>query len=143
MTHTLFDPGKWEAKGFYSDGNNNVYQAEGKGEITHTKTHWVNDVYLYIGELENKITNRYEIVPFPEGKDFTTFVAINPAVGRTSGRLMFMMDSYIWNFFSDDGRYMGYEFMARINDTSYITRGFAFWSNKKLFSWAIELRKIG
>lgn len=143
MQHELFSPGDWEARGIYSDSSNNMYQAEGVGKITHTDTRWINDVYLYIGELENKITNRYEIVPFSEDKDFTTFVADSPAVGTSRGILMYMLDSYVWNFTNESGEYEVYEFMARINDTTYITRGFAFWNKKKLFSWAVELRKIG
>lgn len=42
---------------------------------------------------------------------------------------------------SADGQYTGYEYLRKIDDLTYENRGFAMVNNKKLSSWAVQLKK--
>ena len=142
MKHTLFfHEGTWEARGLYTDAAGEVMPLQGKSEITHVDGIWVNESYMDVEDQESRISNRYEITPFAEGRDYTSWKSVNPAIGDLSGMFMLVGDSILSTFSSENGEYFGFEYLQKVDDTTYRNRGFAFFNNQKLSSWEVELKR--
>ena len=144
MRHTfLFEEGIWRAEGTYIDGANTSLQAEGFITITHTPERWINEGALKLLLAKPvEFQNRYEIVPFEEGRDYTTWKSFNPVIGQLAGRIVIVDDSLISVYTSEDGQYSGSEYLLQVSETVYANRGFAFKENEKISSWAVQLTKI-
>ncbi len=144
MNHTyLLTEGIWIANGTYSDPNCGVCQVEGKTIISHQKNVWINDgIMKLLLEKPLKFSNRYEVKPFEKEKDLTTWTSYNPAIGVLNGHFMIVHDSILSKYISEDKKYSGYEFLKKIDGTTYENRGYAFQKDKKLSSWAVTLKKI-
>jgi hypothetical protein len=144
MRHTfLFEEGVWRAEGTYIDGSNTSLRAEGFITITHTPERWINEGALrLLLEKPIEFQNRYEIVPFEEGHDFTTWNSFNPVIGELKGRIVIVDDSLISVYRSDNEEYSGSEYLLQVNERVYANRGFAFKENDKISSWAVSLTRV-
>lgn len=144
MRHTfLFEEGVWRAEGTYIDGSNTPLRAEGTITITHTPERWINEGALkLLLESPVEFQNRYEIVPFEEGSDHTTWQSFNPVIGELKGRIVIVDDSLISVYKSEDGQYSGSEYLLRVSETVYSNRGFAFKDTEKISSWAVQLTRV-
>lgn len=145
MKHTfLFEEGLWVAKGEYADKDNKVFSMEGSTRTTHKKDLWVNEglVTVLVNNQPVEFRNRYEIMPFEKGKDFTFWQSTFPQLGKFFGRFMVVDDTLISTFVSDSGEYSGNEYIIKVSDINYRNRGFIFRNDEKLSSWATELVKV-
>ncbi|RJX21570.1 MAG: hypothetical protein C4570_02455 [Ammonifex sp.] len=143
MNHTfLFQPATWTAKGTFTDADGNTVPVDGETTITHEPEVWVNEGYMrLLDESGLELQNRYEIVPFAEGKDFTSWKSFNPALGVLIGAFSIVDDSIISISASEDGQYYACEYLLKIDDGNYRGRGVLFRSGEKLSSWAVDLAK--
>jgi hypothetical protein len=144
LDHTfLFEEGLWRAEGLYVDGTNTALRAEGTIRITHEETAWINEGSLkLLLPTPVEFRNRYEIVPFEEGRDYTTWRSLNPVIGTLLGKIVLVDDSMISQYGSEDGHYTGSEYLLQVSETVYRNRGFAFGDERRVSSWAVELTKI-
>lgn len=75
------------------------------------------------------------------GSEITNWKSYNPALGELKGIFIIVQDSIMSKYDSADGQYTGYEYLRKIDDLTYENRGFALVNNKKLSSWAVQLKK--
>ena len=143
--HTfLLREGEWDAGGTYWTDQGAEFAVEGHTSITHGRKHWVNDGVLRLLLNEPvEFQNRYEIQPFERGKDWTTWVARNPALGTLRGMFMVVGDCILSSYTSEDGRHSGTESLVKVDDHMYRSWGCAFSDGSKLSSWSVELRRTG
>jgi len=144
MNHTfLFLEGIWIAHGHYFDDSDCALPFEGMTRIMHLEALWINEGEMEIKAGDNpiKIYNRYEIVPFREGRYITTWESPNPDLGILLGRFIIVGDTIISTCRSKNGEYAGIEFLLKASDTHYKNRGVFFKGNDKLSSWSIDLQK--
>ena len=144
MHHTfLFQEGVWVASGFYTGENNQLIPLRGETTISHQEDIWVNQSRMRI-LLKNpmEFQSSYEIVPFGSDRNFTTWTSLNPALGRLAGKFVVVDDSILSFFQSEDGQYTGFEYLRKLDDTTYTNRGALFNGGEKGSSWIAELRKI-
>lgn len=147
VKHTfLFEEGIWTVSGEYTGQNGAVIPMEGSARITHAENIWKNQGVMTLvqagGNIE--IRNDYEIAPFDEGSDYTAWRSDNPSLGRLTGLFVVVDDSIISTIASDDGKISGIEYLRKVNEDLYVSRGFIFRGNEKVSSWAAELvRRTG
>lgn len=144
MKHTfLFLEGVWIAWGHYFDDTDCALPLEGMTRITHTDELWLNEGEMEIksGDKPIRIYNRYEIIPFEEGKQHTTWKSLNPDLGELLGRFVIVNDTIISMCRSKNGEYKGTEINLKASDINYKNRGVLFKGNDKLSSWSIDLQK--
>lgn len=145
--HTfLFDEGVWAVSGEYIGQDGAVVPVEGSARITHSSVLWRNQGVMTLvqpgGNIE--IRNDYEIAPFEEGRDFTAWRAENPSLGKLTGLFVVVDDSIISTISSEDGQVSGIEYLRKVSDDHYVSRGFIFRGEEKLSSWAADLvRRTG
>lgn len=146
QVHTfLFQEGLWMAKGEYYDEAMNRASLEGETRITHYPDAWLNEGRMII-EMDGKkieIENRYRIIPFAAGSDFTTWESFNPALGALRGHFIVIGNAILSSCTSADSRYTGTEFLLQEAADRYINHGTLFSANAKISSWALTLiRKV-
>jgi hypothetical protein len=144
MTHTfLLQEGVWIARGHYFDDRERMLPLEGMVRITHLEGLWLNEgqAEIKMGENPVKIHSRYEIIPFEEGKNQTTWESVNPDLGILQGRSIIVADTIISTRRSEKGEYTGAEFHIKASDVYYKNRGILFKGNDKLSSWSVDLKK--
>lgn len=138
----MFEEGKWIVKGIYLDEKGRTFQLEGQTIITHNDKIWINDGFMKVLTNEPvELFNRYEIIPFDSDSETTSWKSFNPALGELKGKFIIVHDSIMSKYISGDGQYSGCEYLKKVDDFIYENRGFAFRSDDKLSSWAVELRK--
>jgi hypothetical protein len=125
------------------DENDHLIPLGGEATISHQEGIWFNHSRLRI-LLENPIEfqSDYKIVPFGPDKDFTTWTSLNPALGRLAGKFVIVDDSILSFFQSEDGQYTGFEYLRKLDESTYTNRGALFQGAQKGSSWIAELRKI-
>ena len=147
IRHTfLFEEGIWAVSGEYIGQNGVAVSVEGSARITHEAMVWRNRGVMTLIQPSGNvdIKNDYEIVPFEEGSDFSAWRAENPALGKLSGLFVVVDDSIISTISSEDGKVSGIEYVRKVSENHYMSRGFIFRGEEKLSSWAAELvRRTG
>ena len=141
--HTfLFREGLWAVRGYYSDQGESRFPVRGEIRITQEKNVWISDgLLLVLATPASKICNRYEIIPFKKGRDYTSWKSVNPALGDLVGRFVVFDDSIISNYTSKNYEFSGNEFFLRVDSKHYWNRGVLFQGDHKLSSWGLELEK--
>ena len=145
MQHTfLFQEGFWSARGYYFDDMDRALTLEGITRITHMEDLWINEGEMAIntGDKPVKIYNRYEIVPFREGKYQTVWESTNPDLGTLLGQFVIVDDAILSTCCAKSGVYTGAEFLLKIHNDHYQNRGVLFKGKDILSSWRVDLRKI-
>lgn len=147
IKHTfLFEEGIWAVSGEYTGQNGVTIPMEGNARITHSERIWKNQGSMTLvqpgGNIE--IRNDYEIAPFEEGSDYTAWRSDNPSLGKLTGLFVVVDDSIISTIASDDGKISGIEYLRKVSDDHYMSRGFIFRGAEKVSSWAADLvRRTG
>lgn len=143
MVHTfLFQEGKWKAKGELLDEKGVSSLVVGEVNVYHTSHLWVSD-----GVMKNtnppfrEIHNRYEITPFEDSNEETTWFSLNPAIGHLMGRFVIVGDSILSFFTSEDNTYKGFEYLLQTDHNTYNNRGVLYREGERLSSWSITLCK--
>jgi len=139
----LFQEGIWIARGNYFDDSDRALTLEGMTRIMHLEALWINEGEMEIKAGDNpiKIYNRYEIVPFREGRYITTWESPNPDLGILLGRFIIVGDTIISTCRSKTGEYSGTEMILKASDAHYKNRGVLFKGSDKLSSWSVDLRR--
>jgi hypothetical protein len=144
MMHTfLLQEGVWIARGHYFDDMERILPLEGMVRITHLEGLWLNEgeAEIKMGENPVKIHNRYEIIPFEEGRNQTTWESVNPDLGIILGQVIIVDDTIISTCRSEKAEYTGAEFHVKVSDVHYKNRGILLKGNAKLSSWSVDLKK--
>ena len=143
MRHTyILEDAKWRAKGKYYDRQANVTDVWGETLIEHQADQWVLDGFMEVcGDQPMRFFNKYSIAPIAQGRDFTTWSSINPALGTLNGRLMIVGDTILSMFQSKDNQYYGAETLRQIDENKYLNKGFTFCGEEKLSSWEVVLER--
>lgn len=142
IKHTfLFEEGLWVVSGEYIDNERKVMPMEGTSRIIHSLRQWKSEGYMRLmtGDKVLEIRNMYDIVPIPKGKDTTTWKSFDPALGSVTGRFVVVDDSIISTLSSGDGLVTGVEYLVKVSDLNYRSRGFIFKGAEKISSWSAEL----
>ncbi len=141
VRHTfLMEEGYWMATGEYFDQFGNAVPVEGSARVIHGKELWKSLGVMRLNGQE--IENNYDIRPFEEGKDYTGWTSSNP-LGKLTGLFVIVDDSIISTISSEDGQISGIEYLVKVSDYHYRSRGFIFKNGEKVSSWAAELvRKV-
>lgn len=142
MEHKLlFEEGYWKASGFYYTEKGQPHQVEGQVRIYHEDDLWINDgVMKVIGQESIEIRNRYEIIPWDEGKELTTWVSVNPGLGVLEGTFTVVGDCILSEYRAEEGQFSGSEVLIQTASDRYLNRGVLVYKGKeKLSSWAVEL----
>jgi hypothetical protein len=144
MKHTfIFEEGLWRAEGLYVDSTSTALRAEGTITITHGEELWINEGSMKLLLAQPvEFQNRYEIIPFEEDGDYTTWKSLNPVIGTLLGKIVLVDDSLISVYESQDGHYTGSEYLLQVSEGVYRNRGFAFRDDKRISSWAVELTRV-
>ena len=93
------------------------------------------------GDNAVEYKTRCEIVPMERGQELTSWISENPALGKMMGKFIIVDDSIISIFTSENGALQGTECLRLIDDDLYSNRGCLLRGDKKISSWAVELRK--
>ena len=141
MRHTfLFEEQTWAARGTFYTENGEAFPLDGQTVVTHGEGKWINEGTMTVqGDGEKTFSNRSEITPFKEGLDSTTWVSRNPAIGTLMGCFVLVHDTILSSYQSTDGLYKGIEYLKKIDDRTYETRGVALKNGIKISSWAATL----
>ena len=86
--------------------------------------------------------NRYQIKPFEDDKDYTTWVSDNPDLGKLNGNFIIVNDIIISQFRSENSKYSGSEMLLFIDDDQYQNWGTLFNGSDKMSSWEVMLERI-
>jgi len=140
--HTfLFNENIWIANGVYIDERGNYHPVAGQSVITHAADRWVNDSCMHLeGNQAVEFRTRYEIEPLERNQEMTAWRSENPALGKMAGRFIIVDDSILSAFASADGVFQGTEYLRLIDDDLYWNRGSLLQGDRKVSSWAVELR---
>ncbi|HOM03198.1 MAG TPA: hypothetical protein PLH43_10265 [Acetivibrio sp.] len=144
MKHTyIFEEGNWKAEGLYFDHENNCVGVYGETSIKHLKDEWILDGFMEL-KTENPIRffNKYSIKPISDRKDYTSWTSENPALGKLIGKFMIIGDTILSSYISENGIYSGTESLFKIDENTYLNRGFAFNRENKLSSWEVKLERV-
>ena len=144
MDHTfLFQEGLWTIEGSFFDEGGSKIPLEGKLRITHTEKIWVieKDITLLEGN-KAQLSNRYEIIPFGDYSEVTTWRSFSSKDQTLSGSFTIIDDTIISLFVSEKGNDMGTEFFLKLSSLVYKSRGALFQGNLKCSSWAVTLYKF-
>ena len=124
------------------DDQGRYHPVEGETKITRTEGLWINDSCMTLqGDNAVEYKTRYEIVPMERGQELTSWISENPALGKMMGKFIIVDDSIISIFTSENGTLQGTECLRLIDDDLYSNRGCLLRGDKKISSWAVELRK--
>jgi len=138
----LFAEGLWIARGYYIDAIGVLYPVDGESRIVHEGDAWINDSRMRLpANPPVEYRNRYVIVPFEEGTDCTSWVSENPALGRLRGTFILVDDTILSVYGTEDGRLRGTEALVRVSSILYRGRGCLMEGEKKVSSWAVELKR--
>lgn len=145
--HTyLFEEGLWAVSGEYAGHDARTTPMEGSARVIHKPGLWQSRGVMNLSSPEGniEISTDYEIIPFEAGKDYTAWRADNPALGRLTGLFVVVDDSIISTIGSEDGRISGIEYLRKVSDDQYASRGFIFRGDELISSWAADLvRRTG
>lgn len=141
--HTfLLEDGLWIARGYYIDSIGVLYPVNGESRIAHEGDRWINDSWMRIpADPPVEYRNRYVITPFDEGTDCTVWISENPALGRLRGTFVLVDDTILSVYGTEDGRLRGSEALLRVSSILYRGRGCLMEGEKKISSWAVELKR--
>ena len=141
--HTfLLKPGKWKAAGKFYDEASVAVDATGVANIIHDRSVWRNEGSMTIhSSTPVTFTSTYEIRPFSDKSDTTTWKANNPKLGIFLGRFSYT-DSAITSLYqTEDGNFKGHEVVIHIDDTQYRAIGTLYDKEKKISSWDLILTR--
>lgn len=143
MVHSfLFQEGLWKAEGTFIDKDGISSEVEGEVDIQHKNNLWINEGHVKSSDpLFNDIYNRYEIFPFENGNDDTSWFSVNPVLGHLMGHLVITGDSILSSFSSEDNIFKGFEFLFQVERDTYINRGVLFREGERYSTWLLTLRK--
>jgi hypothetical protein len=145
LQHTfLFEEGYWKASGYYYTETGQAYQVEGQVRIYHEDNLWINDgVMKVVGQESIEIRNRYEVIPWEEGQELTTWVSVNPGLGVLEGTFTITDDCIISAYKAEKGEFSGAEVLIQASADRYLNRGVLVYKGKeKLSSWSVELNRV-
>jgi hypothetical protein len=144
--HTfLYEEGLWVARGEYVDEAMNRAALEGETRVTHRPGQWLNEglMRIALAGREAVIENRYRIVPFASGADFTSWESDNPALGTLRGHFVVVGNAILSSCTSADRRYTGTEFLLQEAPERYVNRGALFSAEGRISSWSVILTRKG
>jgi len=142
--HTfLFEEGLWAASGEYVDEAMHRAALDGETRVTHRPGEWLNEGRMRIA-LDGGpviIENRYRIVPFAGGADFTSWESDNPALGTLRGHFIVVGNAILSACTSLDRRCTGMEFLLQETRGRYLNRGALFSPEGRISSWSVILER--
>ena len=144
VSHTyLFEPGLWDVRGVYRDGNNIPHNQEGQLLVSHTPELWTVDSQLRIsGEDQRDFITRYELSPFPADRQHQEWKSLSSGPEPIYGLFVICEETLMIPWQSQTGQYWGQEALIMKSPVSYLSRGFAFLKDKLVSSWAADLSRL-
>lgn len=144
MEHSyIVSEGKWKTKGLFIDENNETTPITGQTIISQLPDHWILDGYMEIqSERSIRHYNKYRIQPMSPTETSTAWESSNPGLGLLKGQFVFINDTILSFWHSEDYLYQGSEVLILKDENTYHNRGVLFLKNHRLSSWEAELTKI-
>jgi hypothetical protein len=143
MNHTfIVQPGEWIAAGMMQDETGKEIPMAGAAGITHGADAWHNVFSMAPKQGDGpQIINAYTIEPCAKPGAPTRWTSENPNLGKLRGRFVFVDDTIVSVFDSEDGAHSGTELMKQVAGDKYVNVGVLLKQGKKIASWAFELQK--
>ena len=116
---------------------------EGQVRIYHEDNLWINDgVMKVVGQESIEIRNRYEVIPWEEGQELTTWVSVNPGLGVLEGTFT-ITDDCIISAYKAERRVFGCRGFDPGQCGPLFKPGSLVYKGKeKLSSWSVELNRV-
>ena len=142
MEHTfILKPGQWDTAGVIQDAAGTETPVQGYANISHAPDIWLNESGMTPVSGGERITNTYTIQPPAKPGAPMRWSSHNPALGALRGRFVFVGDTIVSIFDTEDGLHSGTELMKQVADDKYVNVGVLLEQGEKVSSWAIELRR--
>lgn len=91
-------------------------------------------------ETPIEFRNRFEVEPFVEDSDWTSWVSWNLDLGVLRGRFVVVGDCIMSSYTSEEGVYSGCETMHLLDEGIYQASGFVLADCRKMSSWSVVLK---
>ncbi|MDR1037056.1 MAG: hypothetical protein LBT40_10940 [Deltaproteobacteria bacterium] len=143
--HTyLLMPGLWQADGIYYDQDEKPHLQTGEVLVEHAPDAWTIDIRLNVsGQDRRDFVSRYTVVPFPEGVSFTEWKSHTGGPEPVFGLFVIVQESILMPWHSQSGQFWGQEALSSVTPDLYLSRGFAFLRDRKAYSFATRLTRLG
>ena len=143
MNHTfILQPGEWAAAGMMQDADGRETAMKGATRIIHDQDAWRNE--SAVAPLDgggSEIVNTYVIEPPDNPGAPMRWTSTNPAIGALRGRFVFVDDTIVSVFDSEDGLHSGTELLKQVAEDRYVNVGVLLKQGNKAASWAYELHR--
>ncbi|MDR2349174.1 MAG: hypothetical protein LBF41_00935 [Deltaproteobacteria bacterium] len=141
--HTyLIEPGLWAADGIYYDDADQPHVQRGELLVEHAPDLWTIDSQMKIsGQDRRDFNTRYEVKPLPEGVSFTDWKMLSGGPEPVFGLFVFVEECVLMPWQSRSNRFWGQEVLFSKSPDEYLSRGFSFIQDKKVYSWAVTLKR--
>ena len=124
------------------DRTGNRIEVVGESAMMHDANVWrLTGVMRLKSDPPQEIRNAYEIVPFNQGSDTTSWESVNPALGKLIGQFTLFEGVILSLYHSTDGKFSGTEYLRKIDDLHYENKGALYQDKKKLSSWEVTLTR--
>jgi hypothetical protein len=145
IEHTyLFQPGLWQVEGVYFDGKGVRHRQTGQLVVVHGPGLWTIDSTVNIsGEDTRDFQTLYEVTPPGEGLSYAEWKSASTGPEPIYGLFVVVDDVIMMPWQSRTGSYWGQEMLARVSDSEYLNRGFAFLKSTMVHSWSVRLSGAG
>lgn len=143
-THTFFlAEGTWNATGEYTDEDGVVSRVQGTVTTFRRDGVLIHDGRMTVLRDEPlEIANCYEITPLEAGALATTWLSVNPVLGKLFGTAVIVGDSILSNYQTECGTYRGAEYLLQVDKTTYRNRGVLLRGTRRLSSWALDMQRL-
>jgi hypothetical protein len=136
------EPAVWQAQGRFTDRSGTTVDVAGDATVTHEEAVWTNRSSMKPqGHSGLVFENVYQIAPFVEGADSTSWTSSNSQLGKMSGQFVIVEDAILSISRTADGRYRAVECLQKLADDRYLSRGALVRGREKVSSWVVELRR--
>lgn len=111
--------------------------------VIHEAEVWLTRSRLTLhGTAPRAYANDGWVVPFPKGQNVTSWRGDHTSFGELRGTFTLVEDSVLSSFSSREGRYAGTEYLLRVLEGEYSSRGAVLQAGVRVASWRVELVKM-
>jgi hypothetical protein len=142
-SHTyVVEPGLWTADGVYYDADDKPHIQTGELLIEHEPDLWTIDSKMNLtGQDRRDFNTRYEIIPLKKETSYTEWKSLTGGPEPIFGLFVLIEETILMPWQSRSGKYWGQEALFSKSPDEYLSRGFAFLVDKKVYSWAVKLTR--
>ncbi len=140
--HTfLLNPNNWKATGIFTNSSEETFSVNGIFSISHNNANWILKVHLS-SSVETDLYNPvFVIEPFISNSPFTQWKMSLPPYENMEGRFMIVEKDILSVGNTDDKVISFTEYIRKVSDDFYKSRGFIMQGSKIVSSWNLFLKR--